>query len=330
MQPDQRPPLRPHATYVMRRYKLVYVSTPKAACTTIKWMLADLQGLAARDVYWTLSPETTRATTIHQSRSKWPETPTLRKLDDEELAEITPENGWLMFTMTRHPSSRLWSAWQSKFLLREPRFRAQFKAESWLPDIPETTQDVLDDWRTFVEAVSADPETEIMQDVHFRSQSALLNIGVTPYDRVYDTSQFKLMLKEVSEHLRANGWKGELAPRRSNETPLPALASAFPDDILDMIQQLYRDDFAKLGYDDPRPPKLRDEESFHPDLIAATSIIAERGDRIGDLSRRARRAAKNLQECREANPQWEPSTSPPAAKKPPEPERRRLPSLRRR
>lgn len=316
MVPEQRPPLRPDANFVLPQYKLVYVSTPKAACTTIKWMLADLQGAKSKRFYKSLTGETSRSTTVHQGRRFFPKTPRLRQLSDEKLAEITPENGWMVFTMTRHPAARLWSAWQSKFLLKEPRFATPFRNEDWMPRDPESTEQVIEDWHRFVNAVSSNPRTKIMQDVHFRSQSELLNIGGTPYDKVYDTSQFKVMIKELEEHLRGQGWSGELGMRRSNETPLPAIAPAFPDDIVEKIAKLYREDFEKLDYDDPRPPKLRPDESFSSDLLSATAIIVERGERIGDLSRRARLLAEELKQCREAGPEAAPPV--PEAAQPPE------------
>src|SRR4051812_27284894 len=117
MQRDQLPRFRPAANYVLPQWKLVYVSNPKAACTSIKWILADLQGVEAERFYRTIRYETTRATTIHRERQVWGETPRLRNLSDEQLAEITPENGWFVFTASRHPATRLWSGWQSKLLL---------------------------------------------------------------------------------------------------------------------------------------------------------------------------------------------------------------------
>lgn len=298
MKPDQLPPQRSSATYVLPERKLVFVSTPKAACTSIKWMLADLQGIDPTKFRSSLSGETTRATTIHQHRWIWgPDTPRLRDLSEVQLAEITPENGWFMFAMTRHPGVRLWSAWQSKFLLREPRFRVQFRNESWLPRIPDSTDDVIEDWETFVRAVAANKRAAVMKDVHFRPQAALLNIGVTPYDRIYDTSEFRQMRADVRAHLEGQGWTGELNNQRSNETPLPALTRAFPQHVLNTIAKIYADDFVKLDYDGPLPPKLRSED-YSSDLLAATGIIAERGERIGDLSRRARRLHARLSDLR--------------------------------
>ena len=119
----QRTGLPPNktATYVMRRWKTVYVSVPKAACTSLKWLVADLQEEDPAHFYETPSAETSRTMTIHH-RSRWQHTPMLHELDDEELAEITPENGWFVFAVVRHPAARLWSGWQSKFLLHEPHF----------------------------------------------------------------------------------------------------------------------------------------------------------------------------------------------------------------
>src|SRR3954453_8385945 len=170
MQRADLPRLRPAATYVLPRWKLVYVSNPKAACTSIKWLLADLQEVDPNPFFTTLSMETSRATTIHRERSSWPNTPRLRRMSDDELAEITPDNGWLVFTATRHPASRLWSGWQSKLLLREPAYYARFGEQPWFPRIARTSEEVLEDWFRFIEHVGAGKAAEIMNDVHCRPQ----------------------------------------------------------------------------------------------------------------------------------------------------------------
>jgi hypothetical protein len=298
MKPSEVPVHRRNATYVLPDYKLVYVSTPKAACTSIKWLLADLQGVKPSRFTSSLSGETSRGTTIHRHRWAWqPGTPRLFDLDEAQLAEIHPDNGWFTFTMTRHPGGRLWSAWQSKFLLREPRFAAQFKGQPWMPRIPESTDDVIEDWESFVRSLKTD-KAKVCKDIHFAQQSLLLNAGVTPYDVIYDTSQFNQMLADVAAHLRKHGWNGTLEPIKSNETPLPAIERAFPEHVLETVSRIYADDFVKLDYEGPRPAKLRTED-YSKEVLAATGIIAERGERIGDLSRRARRLDAELEVFRQ-------------------------------
>jgi hypothetical protein len=87
--------------------------------------------------------------TIHR-RQRWRNTPMLHELSDAELAEISPENGWFVFAVVRRPAARLWAAWQSKFLLRDPRWIAEFADAPWLPRLPAATADVADDFARFV------------------------------------------------------------------------------------------------------------------------------------------------------------------------------------
>src|SRR3954471_15637435 len=102
MKRSQLPPHRT-ATYVLPKWKVVYVSVPKAACTSLKWMIAGLQGENTQNFYRSVSREVTSATTIHR-RGKWHKTQMLHELPDSQLAEISPDNGWFLFTMTRHPT----------------------------------------------------------------------------------------------------------------------------------------------------------------------------------------------------------------------------------
>ena len=69
MRRDQLPPLET-ATFVMPRWRAMYVSVEKAGCTSLKWLIADLQGEDRERFYGSLSREVTPATTIHR-RSLW-------------------------------------------------------------------------------------------------------------------------------------------------------------------------------------------------------------------------------------------------------------------
>ena len=72
----ERAQLPPHktATFVLPRWKVVYVSVPKAACTSIKWMIAHVQEEDPEHFYTSLSREIARPTTIHRRRL-WRHTP---------------------------------------------------------------------------------------------------------------------------------------------------------------------------------------------------------------------------------------------------------------
>ncbi len=53
------------------------------------------------------------------------------KLIAEARHAIVHDDSWLRFTTLRDPNTRLWCAWRSKLLLREPGFVGRFGGEPW-------------------------------------------------------------------------------------------------------------------------------------------------------------------------------------------------------
>lgn len=285
MRRDQLPPHKT-ATYVLARYKTVYVSVPKAACTSLKWLVAELQGEDPERFHRSLSREVGRAMTIHR-RDLWRHTPMLHQLPDEELAAISPDDGWFVFAVVRHPSARVWAAWQSKFLLREPRWIDEFAGAPWLPRVPRSTQDVVEDFGRFVESIAHDPSQPVMRDRHFMTQRELVTPAATPYTNVYETGQIPQLLEDLGAHLRAQGWEGTLALGQSNETPLPPLASLFTPPVTEAIRSVYGVDFDAFGYADIVPANTDPADEYPRSVLVAVGLLAERDERLGDLAVRA-------------------------------------------
>lgn len=297
----ERSELPPHksATYVLPDWNVVYVSVPKAACTSIKWLIADLQGESADRFYAAVTREVGRAMTIHRRR-RWQHTPMLHQLSDDELAPIAPDRGWFVFAVVRHPSARVWSAWQSKFLLREPKYLERFGDEPWFPRLPRTTQDVVEDFQRFVGSLADEPEQRVMGDRHFRPQSELLTPGRTPYTKIYETREIPQLLDDLAAHLRGRGWEGSLALAASNETPLRPLGSMFTPEVTTALGEVYREDFERFPYEDVVPDSLEPADEYDESVLRAIGRLAERAERIGDLALRAQRlAAANRAKQRE-------------------------------
>jgi hypothetical protein len=294
----RRTDLPPHksATYVLPRWKTVYVSVPKAACTSLKWLVADLQGEDAQHFYRALSRETGRQMTIHH-RSRWQHTPMLTELSDGELEQISPENGWFVFAVVRHPTARLWSGWQSKFLLQEPRFQDLYPDSPW-PRLPRSTQDVVDDFHEFVASMTTEARPAVLDDRHFRGQHGLLRPESVPYTRVYRTAEMGDLLRDLEDHVRPLGLSALPQLRRSNETPLLPVKSLFSDEVLDVVRRHYADDFETFGYDDPMPGGLAPSDEYSSEQLAEVGRLVERGERIGDLYRIAREARAKEQATR--------------------------------
>jgi len=292
MRRDQLPPNKT-ATFVMRRWKAVYVSVNKAACTSLKWLVADLQGERPEQFYGSLSREIGRPMTIHK-RALWERTPMLHRLPRPELEAISPENGWFVFGVVRHPAARIWSAWQSKLLLREPAWAERFGAEPWFPRVPSSTEEIAEDFARFVAFAESAPDHPMVRNRHVAPQYRLLAADRMPYSRIYGTREIPALLEDFERHLRAQGWDGELKLPRSNETPLRPLRSFFSDPVRESIRAIYPDDFRHFGYEDDIPDGLHRGDAYPDDALAEIGRLVERAERINDVILKARALQKEL------------------------------------
>ena len=297
-----REQLPPHKTaaYVMTRWRALYVSVNKAACTSLKWLVADLQGEDPERFHRSLSREVTPTMTIHR-RNLWRRTPMAKRLPDKRLAEIGPDNGWFVFAAVRHPTARLFSAWQSKLLLREPWWVEEFGEEEWFPREPRTGEDIVAEFHRFVGFLERDPESRIMRNRHFASQHWMLAPDTMPYTRIYRTSEIPLLLADLEAHVRAQGYNGEpLKLLRANETPLEPIAGLFTPAVLEASRRLYADDFKAFGYDDPMPDRVLPGDSYDDAAVAEIGRLVERQQRINDLALHGQKLSAQLREMREA------------------------------
>jgi len=271
----------------MPRWQAMFVSVNKAASTSLKWLVADIQDERPEQFHRSLSSEVSRTMTIHQRRM-WAKTPTAASLSDEELAGISPTDGWFVFGAVRHPTARLFSAWQSKLLLREARYVKEFGNADWFPRVPQQPDDIVADFSRFVSALG-DEANVIMRDRHFRQQHSLLKPNRIPYSRIYRTSEIPQLVQDLEGHVRARGYDGApLKLRRVNETPLPPVASLFTPEVLTTCSRLYRSDFAAFGFENPMPTVPDVSDHYTGATVAEVGRLIERAERIGDLSRLAK------------------------------------------
>jgi Sulfotransferase family len=156
---------------VFDHLRLVYVPVPKAASTTILGALSDVAGLQPEDRMRSRKLEVTRALTVHDG-SMWGSAYRLTAKSESELEWILESDDWFRFTVVRDPARRIWSAWVSKVLLRNPRFVLMF-GEELFPAVPSTATDVLESFRRFIGALPDRPE---WSDSHWSGQADLLDV----------------------------------------------------------------------------------------------------------------------------------------------------------
>ncbi len=264
---------------VLEDHRLVYVPAPKAASTTVLWALARLVGLSAADFERSAKLEVTRALAIHDL-SVWGRSRLLVGRSAREIQEILTSADWFRFTVVRDPTRRLWSAWVSKLLVRDPRFVAVYADEDWFPATPSSSRDVVDSFRRFV-SVLPDHETE-WHDPHWSPQSALVSIDTVAYDHVGRSERLNETLEAVSDHLGVE----VSAPPPENAALLPfspelfdqaALAASDPFTAAD--RQAFAYERLAAATEQPPPAWLASVESS----LGAIRGVIERNERVGDL-----------------------------------------------
>ena len=129
---DNRRP--PGNSWVLPEHRMVYISVTKAACSSLRWMIADLVGEDFDRFYQAPGNHETRLMTIHA-----PARPLAARAADHRTrrpkcwSQISRDNGWLIFAVVRDPWSRLWSAWQSKLLTRHASYVRELRPRTVVP-----------------------------------------------------------------------------------------------------------------------------------------------------------------------------------------------------
>ena len=283
----------PGNSFVVRDKKLIYVSVTKVACTSLRWMIADLANEDLAGFYPGIAAHQSRLMTIHREREHWKHTPQVSTMPPDEIAQISRDNGWFIFAVVRDPWSRLWSAWQSKFLVRHPSYLERFGAEPWFPRVPEKQQDVIDDFRAFVEARPWQTDDQLKPDVHFRPQIRSVHPENINYTRVYDLKDMSVLLADLHTHLKSVGQDQELYLPRSNETPLALIPAVLENGIAAEIERLYEPDFAEFG-DRWSLQTVKMQDGWTDDAIRFAAYHTVANERIGDLSTAARQLRQDL------------------------------------
>ena len=283
------PPFARHViqrTVVLPEQRVLFVPVPKAGCTTVLWRLAELAGLPLDAFERSAMPEVSPALTVHDM-TLWRPEHRFADYDDAERARILSEPGWLRFSLVRDPATRLWSGWQSKLLLREPRFVERFGDAPWFPRMPEEPEAVVADFRRFVAALGGGAG----EDVHWAVQHAL--VAQLPLDHVGRVERLDETLALLHDH--APGPQGDARPE--NESPLPLPPGVYDPPALEVLAERHAVDFAAYGYAPPAagPADLSAWAAEVAPLLPVLRIAIGDRERLAQLHRVAQRRVQRAQ-----------------------------------
>ena len=279
---------------VLEEQRLVYVPVPKAASTTILWALAPLAGLSSDDFERSAKLEVTRSLAIHDL-TVWGGSRLLAGRSSREVEEILSSRDWFRFTVVRDPTRRLWSAWVSKILVRDPRFVAAFGHEDWFPEPPASPRDVVDSFRRFLGALSE--RSADWHDPHWSPQSELVSVEAVPYDHVGRAERLDDTFAVLSERLGA----AVLAPACENTALLPFSPQLFDEAALATSDPLTAADREAFAYERLTPSHGEPSAAWLATVEASLGAIQgviDRNERIGDLLRLLREGVRRPRRSR--------------------------------
>lgn len=262
------------------RYKLLYVATPKVACTSLKWWFTELEGYTKQLREITDSAETDPDLIIHDSLCKV--APNVTGLSPDVLLEPLTSDAYFRFAVVRNPYKRIFSAWQSKLLLREPLQIAPYVNCGFYNQSIKNAGDIAIAFEGFLEHLATNEMPNFL-DVHWTPQIDLLRPDLISYSKLVKIENPKELSSALFDWLGAE-FVDPFASRSANESLIPYLSELITARSAELIRVLYASDFAAFGYSEKIPPA---NETFSVEqfklAIKAIEMIRGRHQRMGDM-----------------------------------------------
>lgn len=274
----------PAESFVLPEHRMVYVPVAKAASTTLRWMVADLAGEDFSRFYRAVGKHSSRLATINADRKLWRRSPRLDDLPAELVQEISPDNGWFVFSVVRDPWTRLWSAWQSTFLARHQDYLAEYANETWFPREPDQPADIVEDWTNFVRAKPWQSHPTLRHDRQFISQVSAVRPRQMNYTKIYGLAELPVLLDDIRAHLDTVGKGQELYLPTGAEEPVSLAAEVLAGGNAEAIADAYRDDVETFGQH-WRVADVAVAETIGTDAVRVISYQIVANERVADLSR---------------------------------------------
>lgn len=268
-------------SYRSEQHKLLYVATPKVACTTLKWWIASLEGLSEKIRNTSDSFESDPELVIHDVFHRIAPNVTGLKLND--LSDALTQDEFFRFALVRNPYKRIFSAWQSKILLREPLQSSPYISSDFYHYPIKNMSDIAGAFESFLEHIAAN-ETPTFLDLHWTPQVNLLRPDIINYSSLVKIEEVEKINQSLSD------WLGPYIPtpfrdHRSNESMIPYLSEFVTERSKQLICALYGLDFETFGYE-TKLPESKAIFSTEQWAVAyqAIKLIRGRHQRISDFN----------------------------------------------
>ena len=227
-----------YASYVNLKRRYLYYQVSKAGCTTMKWLLHDVEELPPINYLIGTQREARRDMFIHERSNI--SIPSLLDLDDTTQEHVLNSPDFMRFTVVRNPYARLESAWRDKVELCAPTYeRYTLAIKGQLPEgnefrvLSSLSGNLLPPWRMRI--------WQIAIPIGGCKQCRLVR-GTLNFTHVGRLEEFSAIVRAFLAHCGNSGLKSKVPMNR-----MPG-SSHYNQAIADRVYQLYRRDSTAFDY----------------------------------------------------------------------------------
>ena len=264
---------------VAPRIKVLYVPTTKAACSTLKLLVSQIEGSYSEEAKRiVITPNISQEQTIHNYLVHG-----LTRFFDLKLKErweILNSDEWLRVGTLRDPLSRAYSSWENRVLFRAPGTPKEIFERC--PDvIVDGRVDVTASFKRFAKELRADLETFI-QDDHFRPQFNTLYSDQVEYHhltRVDLPGELQHLADVLNER---GGTNVDLARLNSGIGIKPP--QVYDAETARLVTEVYQQDFEWYGFEKKSYPESIPPFVFDPLQQNLLNNLRETTERLSAIS----------------------------------------------
>jgi hypothetical protein len=220
-----------YASWVSKENHFFYMETPKVACSTIKVALQKICDFELPN-------------DLMQIHYRMPPEKFVKNITDytNDLDSILESDDIFKFCFVRSPYTRTLSAYKDKIVKSKGKFWDRYREQIIsLNGKNISDQITFDDFLLFIEST---PDNK--RDIHWRTQTSLLNLDVFQYDFIGKQESFDTDFSYVLGRLVALNYRA-LVGNKVNSSNVEA---KFPMTELQLqrIKIIYAKDFENFGY----------------------------------------------------------------------------------
>lgn len=218
-------------TYISLRHRYVYTAVGKAANSTVKHHLYELEYAGTRF----------KTKSLHDRQSA----PLLSpfQLPADLMEEVFTSPKYYRFSIVRNPYSRLLSCYLDRIVPANSAPYRQLVRAMGKPDGAQVS------FAEFIETICRQKPYD--QNNHWRLQTSEICTAAISYHCVGKQENFATDMANIWKHIAP----GRPAPDFSSENKAPSITSAgnqitqyYTPGLIDMVREAYRDDFVTFGY----------------------------------------------------------------------------------